>query len=457
MPGELVLVIDDSPTITKAVDLALSKAGYRVTVAEDGERGLLAARAHLPDLVLVDFVMPRMNGYQVCRELAGDPRLSKIPVVLMSAKGDLVGERFVKSMGIVDYLTKPFAASVLVEVTRRALGGERSGSALPGSPELPAARAHQLPPLRGQLEALLVACLEAWAAEGGPPPPPRATAEALAARVLDDRALTELLATFQRADGAGLRGDLGVLSLAEVLPLLDSPRHSGRLTARRGEQRVDIELARGLVTQAYGRGLPDEFRLGRFLLERGELAPADVEAIAAQPAEGVPLGQRLRARGLVPAAELTAALRRQSEELLYEAMRWRAGELSFLPSEPTARATEDPGLKLSIEELIEKGCRRIDEWNLIERAIDHPHAIFARADAAAAAPQVRLLREEEIVLELVDGARSVGDLVGVCHLSSFEIARSLYRLLSLKLIRRVDRDVDRDVDRPAADPPASAE
>src|SRR5687768_6401695 len=107
MAGELVLVIDDSPTIVKVVQLVLTKAGFEVITAGDGEAGLAAARVRLPDLILLDFVMPRMNGYQFCREMAADGQLKDIPVVLMSAKGDQVGERFVKVMGIVDYITKP--------------------------------------------------------------------------------------------------------------------------------------------------------------------------------------------------------------------------------------------------------------------------------------------------------------------------------------------------------------
>src|SRR5207248_6554245 len=88
MAGELVLVIDDSPTITKVVQLVLTEAGYQVQTAPDGELGLQAVRAQRPDLILLDFVMPRMYGYQFCRELTADPALRDIEMILMSAKGD---------------------------------------------------------------------------------------------------------------------------------------------------------------------------------------------------------------------------------------------------------------------------------------------------------------------------------------------------------------------------------
>src|SRR5712671_2740704 len=129
MAGELVLVIDDSPTITKVVQLVLTKAGYQVQTAADGEQGLVSVRATRPELILLDFVMPRMNGYQFCRELTADAKLRDIPVVLMSAKGDQVGERFVKVMGIVDYITKPFSPEAILAVVTHVLEkqGQRDG------------------------------------------------------------------------------------------------------------------------------------------------------------------------------------------------------------------------------------------------------------------------------------------------------------------------------------------
>src|SRR5437899_4341653 len=122
MAGELVLVIDDSPTITKVVQLVLTKAGYQVQTAADGEQGLTSVRSQRPDLILLDFVMPRMNGYQFCRELTADAKLRDIPVILMSAKGDQVGERFVKVMGIVDYITKPFSPDAITAVVTHTIG-----------------------------------------------------------------------------------------------------------------------------------------------------------------------------------------------------------------------------------------------------------------------------------------------------------------------------------------------
>ncbi|MBW2530572.1 MAG: response regulator, partial [Deltaproteobacteria bacterium] len=121
MAGEHVLVIDDSPTILKVVQLVLTKAGFTVTTAPDGDEGIEEARRQPPDVILLDFVMPRLNGYQVCQALHDEDNLKDVPVILMSAKGDQVGDRFVKVMGIVDYITKPFSPEAITGIVRHTI------------------------------------------------------------------------------------------------------------------------------------------------------------------------------------------------------------------------------------------------------------------------------------------------------------------------------------------------
>src|SRR5206468_11567374 len=89
--------------------------------AEDGEDALGKLRAAPVDLVLTDFVMPRMNGYQLCRELRADTALKSLPIVLMSAKGDKIRGQFVQQTGAVDAITKPFDARGLLAVVENAL------------------------------------------------------------------------------------------------------------------------------------------------------------------------------------------------------------------------------------------------------------------------------------------------------------------------------------------------
>src|SRR5262247_3509254 len=129
--GARILVVDDSPTIRKLVRAILERNNYEPAMAADGHSGLERLRQGDVDLVLLDFVMPRMNGYQFCREMRADDRISHLPVVLMSAKGDKIRGQFVQQTGAVDAITKPFDARALVAVVEGAIAKTAEGRARP--------------------------------------------------------------------------------------------------------------------------------------------------------------------------------------------------------------------------------------------------------------------------------------------------------------------------------------
>src|SRR5450631_1643544 len=126
-----ILVVDDSPTIRKVVGSILEARAYRALLAADGQEALDMLGTEQVDLVLLDFVMPRMNGYQFCRELRAHPELKNLPVVLMSAKGDKIRGQFVQQTGAIDAITKPFDARGLIAVIEGALAKTAEGRARP--------------------------------------------------------------------------------------------------------------------------------------------------------------------------------------------------------------------------------------------------------------------------------------------------------------------------------------
>jgi CheY-like chemotaxis protein len=434
MAGELVLVIDDSPTITKVVQLVLTKAGYQVQTAADGEQGLVAVRAQRPELILLDFVMPRMNGYQFCRELTADPKLRDIPVILMSAKGDQVGERFVKVMGIVDYITKPFSPEAITAVVQHAIGkyagaghDEENPSLVTGE-DLAAtddadrshARSAAMGQIRSQVSDVVSARIAALfslaqATSAGPAGDDKVTTDAAAIAdavkaALDDGALSRTLGSIDLTlfgEGMpGLRGDLRVVPLAEVLQLLDVQEQSGVLTVERAEARVDIYFRRGRVDQAIADGVPDEFLLGRFVTDAELMTRGDFEGFlesresATKTGSGQKLiGQSLVKLGHLVEADLKACLTRQSSELIYEILRWRHGRFRFSAGMELPPPVIDAALGLDVEAVLMEGYRRVDEWHLIERAIDNFDVVFLRnEDSVAQMGRGRLTREELAVL-----------------------------------------------------------
>ncbi|PIE33786.1 hypothetical protein CSA56_09740 [candidate division KSB3 bacterium] len=126
-----VLSVDDSSVVRKLVTMILTAEGFKVTTASDGLDGINKAKELKPDIILLDFVMPKMNGFQVCRILQKDEKLRQIPVILVTSKGDKVGDKFVNQLGVIGYITKPFQPEELVSKIHQTLESQE--------PELPVA------------------------------------------------------------------------------------------------------------------------------------------------------------------------------------------------------------------------------------------------------------------------------------------------------------------------------
>ena len=114
MAKEQILVVEDDEDIQELIRYNLAQAGYRVTVAGTGEDGLKAARAKAPDLVLLDIMLPGMDGLEVCRLLSANDATRQIPVIMLTAKGEEADIVTGLQMGADDYITKPFSPRVLL-------------------------------------------------------------------------------------------------------------------------------------------------------------------------------------------------------------------------------------------------------------------------------------------------------------------------------------------------------
>jgi len=114
MARERILVIDDEEDILELVRFNLSKAGYEVTCASSGEQGLKLAKSSPPDLILLDLMLPGLDGLEVCRLLKREARTQRVPLVMISAKGEESDIVSGLELGAEDYITKPFSPRVLV-------------------------------------------------------------------------------------------------------------------------------------------------------------------------------------------------------------------------------------------------------------------------------------------------------------------------------------------------------
>ena len=111
-----ILIVDDSPSQLMGMKRIVEKLGHEAVTAEDGAAGVEAAKASLPDLILMDVVMPNLNGFQATRAISKEPTTAQIPVVLVTTKDQETDKVWGMRQGAKAYITKPFTESQLIDV-----------------------------------------------------------------------------------------------------------------------------------------------------------------------------------------------------------------------------------------------------------------------------------------------------------------------------------------------------
>lgn len=524
-----ILVVDDSPTIRRVVSAILERHGYEAAHASDGQDALDALQSGevKADLVLLDFVMPRMNGYQFCRALRADAELAMTPVVLMSAKSDRIRDQFVQQTGAIDAITKPFDAQALVAVVENALRRVNSGLASSARlPDLDAEEPASVQPIEletrrthvAQIVATKLAHIVTRTQSERPNATPGELAAALTERLAKDALLemVEAVRDIERggeSTGSVLSGDLGVVPIGAILQLLQVENQTGVLVCRSGAADVVATFRKGLIDLVQSSNAGDEFRLGRYFVEEGIVTPAQIDevmrrvrgaegtddgegprsrvnvresreeppALGSEPiisvkspdtvredvharvtmpglppsattrASMVPgsappptdvdakrrlLGNALLAFGKITESQLRTALTRQSSELLYEVLRWPKGRFDFR-AEPASDVVESAQLGLPVASVVMEGFRRVDEWRVLERTIGSFDAVLVRDDLALRSIDMGTLpSKEKVVLDGVDGERSVRAIIAASHMSSFDACRVLVQFLEARVLRR---------------------
>jgi twitching motility two-component system response regulator PilG len=116
--GIKVVVIDDSKTIRRTAETLLKKAGCQVITATDGFESLSRVMEHQPDIIFVDIMMPRLDGYQTCALIKNNPTFKKIPIVMLSSKDGLFERARGRIVGAEHYMTKPFTREELLNTIK---------------------------------------------------------------------------------------------------------------------------------------------------------------------------------------------------------------------------------------------------------------------------------------------------------------------------------------------------
>ncbi len=421
MAGEKILNIDDSPTVQRLIEMILTSQGYQVVLASDGEAGIAKARSEKPELILVDFVMPKMNGFQVCKALKEDPEFQDTPIILVTSKGDKVGSKFVDVLGITEYFTKPFQPEELLAKIREVIDKRKEAAALAArkTPSAASRQFAQAAPATG-MEGLIRSIVE---------------------QVLDEFVQNTLPDLIRQELGkgsssgqAGIQGNLANFRIVEVMQMLGLQRQTGRLAINRADEGAEIYFQDGAVVyatlnNAAGSGLEAFLKKTchvaeeslKYILRIAEMTNKPIDTVLAQ-------------EKLVDPKSFGDCLRRHTESAVYKVMAWRDGDFSFEKASPPAFST---ALQIKVDDLLLEGARRADEWTLIQQKIPSFSTVFEAMIGNAEELTTRGMSDLDMrVFSLIDGRRTVQDIINLSNLCEFDVAKSMFILLSVNLIRR---------------------
>ena len=430
MAGEKILDIDDSPTVQRLIEMILVSQGYEVILASDGEEGIAKARSERPAVILVDFVMPKMNGFQVCKILKEDPDFKDTPIILVTSKGDKVGSKVVDALGITDFFSKPFQPDELLAKIRDVIDKRSEAPPPPPPPSEPRreSRPAVLSPLSGMA-------------------PSRAGIEAMVRdmveQVFDVFVKTKLPEIIQQemakaqhgAVTAGIQGNLASVRIAELMQMLGLQCQTGRVVINRPGDAVEIYFKDGLVVFASENCNGSRTSVEALLRKScriDEDSLRHVLRIAEMTSQ--PIDMVLFQEKMIDHKAFAECLRRHTESAVYKAMAWKDGDFYF---EKTNSPVFVAPVQIKVDDLLLEGARRADEWSLIKKKIPDFNMVFEPMIGNAEELTTRGMSDVDLkVFSLINGRRTIQEIIEMLFLGDFDVAKSMFILLSVNLIRR---------------------
>jgi CheY-like chemotaxis protein len=436
MAGEKILDIDDSPTVQRLIEMILASQGYQVILASDGEEGIAKARAERPAVILVDFVMPKMNGFQVCKTLKEDPEFRDTPIILVTSRGDKVGSKFVDVLGITEYFTKPFQPEELLAKIREVIDKRQEATAKPPARDI-------------RIEAKPVLAPRPSAPPGHPAPQTapgsiETMVRTIVKQVLDDFVRTTLPDIIQQelakgqhggTSSAGIQGNLASVRIVEVMQMLGLQRQTGRLVISGARNAVDIYFKDGLVVFATANCNGSSNALEGLLKQTCRIEDDSLQhvmRIAEMTAQ--PMDRILAQEKLLDQKTFADCLRRHTESAVYKAMALKEGDFYFEKATPPIFVNS---VQVKVDDLLLEGARRADEWSLIQQKIPDFSVVFEPMIGNAEELTTRGMSDTDLkVFSLINGRRTIQEIIDMLCLGEFDVAKSMFILLSVNLIRR---------------------
>ncbi len=413
-----VVVIDDSPTVRKLAEVVLTENGYKVYTAEDGEKGLQLAESVNPSLILVDFVMPRMNGYQFCKLARQKPSLRDIPIILITAKGEAVGEKFTEEFGVVDYFIKPFQPEQLVEKVNSIV-----------SPQV-------------EMEAVAETIEETEVYTEG-------TIEETLDRIIRQYFYREFPFLLQKTVSDALKhsgmvksstivltGDLHDFSLYDLLQLLDTTKVTGKLSIYSPVMTAEIYFDKGGIYYASTSKQGKSLLTGEIIEKKLQVSrDAFHRAYARAKKTGIPILRAFVQEKILTEDEIMNILRERTKEAVYSTMELDGGNF-FFERMPVPENLADITYRIPVSNLILEGARRVDERKYAAKMFTDLNIVFIRLMTDVAMEDINLEEDELKIFSLVDGKITLGDIIKISGMEENEVKRIIYALTRVGILKK---------------------
>ncbi|MEO1334341.1 MAG: DUF4388 domain-containing protein, partial [Myxococcota bacterium] len=413
MSAGVVLMVEPNPGMLIVARNVLTRAGYSVYAVSYVREAIQVSRQQNVAAVLID--APQADVASVSA-LNAERRL---PIILTFERGRAFGNQSdidatQPAIASADYLEKPFAPDQLLKTVRRVIDSWAEPTPEPtarvdlmlssglGSDDdfaeaektdifpfahlLQVDRTKPTPRGRGVTDTrsgLLAESLRSFLEIEGITARPHLVSACVRAC---NAALTELekQKTSAEQTAPSIQGTIPQLSIDQVLQLALAVPQPARCRVTQESAYVDVFYENGNIVFARSKGLPDGFLLGQLLVAEGKIRPNVLMKALSASGDGLRLGERLRRRGELKEADLLAALRLQTEELVYEGIRWSSGRFMIFANEPLPPEARMADQSLIVPHLLLEGMRRLDEWRRMIPVLGEFEAVLERREASQA-------------------------------------------------------------------------
>ncbi len=420
--GIKVLLVDDSPTVRRLGELILSQHGYSVFTAEDGEQGLEMVQKIRPTVILVDFIMPNMNGHTFCRKVREDESMKDVPLILISSKGESVGEAFEKEFGVLYYFAKPFEPDELINKLEEVL---KDVVIEEPAEEAPVIKGAVMSP--GAVHEMVDKLLRQYFQKDFP---------LLMRNVMSDM-LTE--AGLLKKDGIIFSGSLTEVPLPDVINFVSNSRLSGRLTIFSPEIFGEIFIEDGMFVFAScsKKGAKQPFLTD--IMQKQKLLVADDETISQVVEEardaGLPIGRMLVKKGLVNEEQLMEALRLHAMDAFGTILGAKNGNF-FLERDELPTNLSDMQVRIPLMNVLMEGLSHLDERQLAATEFKDESMVLVRLITNEDALDTVQLKARELdIFALIDGRKPLSEVISLSQLDPLETKRICYALRKVGLLR----------------------